>query len=69
MTIISTIPWLKQILSKCDSHEEILQGFGQELEISAAAIDHEAEPVNLCVFDGGGMKGKTASSIALLVRS
>jgi len=44
-----------------------LKRFGQELEISAAAIDHEAELVNLCV-DGGGMKGKT-TSIALLARS
>ena len=62
MTIISSIPWIKQVKSRTARHEELLQCLGAELEKNSAFIDHEKCSVNLCLFDGGGMKGKQKQS-------
>jgi hypothetical protein len=66
MTIISSIPWIQQVKSRNDRHEEILQRLGAELEKSSATINHEKSPVNLCILDGGGMKGKKKSSFTIV---
>jgi hypothetical protein len=58
MTILKTIPWVRQAKSKSENYEEILKRFGLELEKSSATIDYGKEPVNICIMDGGGMKGE-----------
>ena len=58
MTILKTIPWVRQAKSKSENYEEMLKRFDLELEKSSATIDYEKEPVNICIMDGGGMKGE-----------
>ena len=60
MTILKTIPWVMQATrsSKSENYEEILKRFGVDLEKSSASIDYGKEPVNICIMDGGGMKGE-----------
>ncbi len=58
MTILKTIPWVRQAKSKSENYEEILKRFDLELEKSSATINYGKEPVNICIIDGGGMKGE-----------
>ena len=69
MTIITSIPWIQQVKSRNNRHEKILQHLGADLEKSSATINHEKSPVNLCILDGGGMKGKQKSSYTYIVCS
>lgn len=61
MTIISAIPWMAKNGQKGENHEELIRTFELEQQpISKEQIDFEAEPVNILIFDGGGMKGETS---------
>lgn len=49
---------------KGENHEELIRTFELEQQpISKEQIDFEAEPVNILIFDGGGMKGYATSII------
>jgi len=62
MMLASNIPWVNQYNQRFKSHERILQRFERSYDQSSD-IDPEAEPVNILLMDGGGVKGKLAERL------
>lgn len=67
---MSTVKWFKQIMKHDESVDKIVDRFEEIYTVTARQtnIDPDAEPVNILILDGGGMKGQYFHYLIRLVR-